>query len=83
MDNFLFLKDPDKKVYFDVVANELDVTPQLIEKDFWVCWILKILFPLPVSGNHLTLKEARRSQSVTMLSSGFPRMLMFQSKGLF
>ena len=56
MDNFLLLKDSDKKVYFDVVANELDVTPQLIEKDFWVCWILKILFSLPESGNHLTFK---------------------------
>jgi len=56
MDNFLLLKDGDKKVYFDVVANELDVTPQLIEKDFWVCWILKTLFTLPASGNHLTFK---------------------------
>ncbi|MEI6832052.1 MAG: nucleotidyl transferase AbiEii/AbiGii toxin family protein [Candidatus Omnitrophota bacterium] len=56
MDNFLLLKDLDKKVYFDVVANELNVTPQLIEKDFWVCWILKILFSLPESGNHLTFK---------------------------
>jgi hypothetical protein len=56
MDNFLLLKDLDKKVYFDVVANEFNVTPQLIEKDFWVCWILKILFSLPESGNHLTFK---------------------------
>jgi len=56
MDNFLLLKNADKKVYFDVVAHELDVTPQLIEKDFWVCWILKILFSLPASGNHLTFK---------------------------
>ena len=56
MDNFLLSKDLDKKVYFDVVANELDVTSQLIEKDFWVCWILKILFSLPESGNHLTFK---------------------------
>ena len=56
MDKFLLLKDLDKKVYFDVVANELNVTSQLIEKDFWVCWILKILFSLPESGNHLTFK---------------------------
>ena len=56
MDNFLLLKDIDKKVYFDIVAHDLGVTPQLIEKDFWVCWILKILFSLPESGNHLTFK---------------------------
>jgi hypothetical protein len=28
----------------------------LIEKDFWVCWILKILFSLPEAGSHLTFK---------------------------
>ena len=56
MDNFLLLKDTDKKVYFGVVAHELGVMPQLIEKDFWVCWILKTFFSLPTSGNHLTFK---------------------------
>ena len=56
MDNFLLLKDADKKAYFDVVAHDLGVTPQLIEKDFWVCWMLKILFSLPTSGSHLTFK---------------------------
>jgi len=56
MDNFLLLKDVDKKVYFDVVAHELDITPQLIEKDFWVCWVLKTLFSLPTSGCRLTFK---------------------------
>jgi len=56
MDNFLLLKDSDKQVYFEVVADELDMMPQLIEKDFWVCWILKILFSLPSAGSHLTFK---------------------------
>jgi len=56
MDNFLLLKSSDKKAYFDVVAHDLAVTPQLIEKDFWVCWMLKILFSLPTSGSHLTFK---------------------------
>ncbi|KQC13002.1 MAG: hypothetical protein APR63_09625, partial [Desulfuromonas sp. SDB] len=56
MDNFLFLKDEEKEIYFNVIANELNVTPQLIEKDFWVCWTLKTLFSLPLSGNHFTFK---------------------------
>ena len=56
MDNFLLLKDKDKKAYFDVVTHELGVTSQLVEKDFWVCWILKILFSLPTFGSHLTFK---------------------------
>jgi len=56
MDNFLLLKDSDKQVYFEVVAHELNVMPQLIEKDFWVCWMLKTLFSLPTVGSHLTFK---------------------------
>ena len=56
MDNFLLLKDSDKQAYFEVVAHDLDVMPQLIEKDFWVCWILKILFSLSSVGSHLTFK---------------------------
>lgn len=56
MDKFIQLSDKDKQAYFEVAAADLDVMPQLIEKDFWVCWILKILFSLPSAGNHLTFK---------------------------
>lgn len=56
MDKFVLLSDKDKRAYFEVAAAELNVMPQLIEKDFWVCWILKTLFSLPESGSHLTFK---------------------------
>ena len=56
MEKFVLLSDKDKRAYFEVVAADLNVMPQLIEKDFWVCWILKILFSLPQSGGHLTFK---------------------------
>ena len=56
MDKFIQLSDKDKRAYFEVAAADLNVMPQLIEKDFWVCWILKILFSLPESGRHLTFK---------------------------
>ncbi|MCK9554407.1 nucleotidyl transferase AbiEii/AbiGii toxin family protein [bacterium] len=56
MDKFIQLSDKDKRAYFEVAAADLNVMPQLIEKDFWVCWILKILFSLPGTGNHLTFK---------------------------
>jgi len=56
MNKFLLLSEDDKQAYFGVAADNLNVMPQLIEKDFWVCWILKILFSLPVSGRHLTFK---------------------------
>jgi len=44
MDKFVLLSDKDKRAYFEVAAAGLNVMPQLIEKDFWVCWMLKILF---------------------------------------
>lgn len=56
MDKFVLLTNKDKRAYFEVAAADLNVMPQLIEKDFWVCWILKILFSLPESGNYLTFK---------------------------
>jgi len=56
MDKFILTADEEKKVYFEVAAAELNIMPQLIEKDFWVCWILKTLFSLKESGSHLTFK---------------------------
>jgi len=56
MDKFVLLNDQDKRAYFEVASAELNIMPQLIEKDFWVCWVLKILFSLPSVGSHLTFK---------------------------
>ena len=56
MDKFALLTHKDKRAYFEVAAANLNVMPQLVEKDFWVCWILKVLFPLQGIGAHLTFK---------------------------
>lgn len=56
MDKFVLLKPKDKRAYFEVAASNLNIMPQLVEKDFWVCWILKTLFLLPDVGTHLTFK---------------------------
>lgn len=56
MDKFVSLDAKNKRAYFDVAAAKLNIMPQLIEKDFWVCWILKVLFSLPEVGGHLTFK---------------------------
>jgi predicted nucleotidyltransferase component of viral defense system len=46
----------DRQLYFEQTAARLNVTPQIIEKDFWVCWTLKQLFSLQAVGPHLTFK---------------------------
>ena len=56
MDKFVLLDAKDKRAYFEVAAANLNIMPQLVEKDFWVCWILKVLFSLPGVGGHLTFK---------------------------
>lgn len=56
MNKFALLPPKDKRAYFAVAAANLNIMPQLVEKDFWVCWILKILFSLPETGEHLTFK---------------------------
>jgi len=56
MDKFVLLTQKDKRAYFEVAAANLNIMPQLVEKDFWVCWILKILFSLPEIGTHFTFK---------------------------
>lgn len=41
---FLALPANERKVYIDEAAARLGVAPVIVEKDFWVCWLLGILF---------------------------------------
>jgi hypothetical protein len=46
----------DRRDLFQVTANRRGVSPQVIEKDFWVCWTLKHLFSIPGLGPNLIFK---------------------------
>ncbi len=41
---FLRLPFEERRVYFDQAAQQRDLSPVTIEKDFWVCWLLGALF---------------------------------------
>ncbi|MCH7590648.1 nucleotidyl transferase AbiEii/AbiGii toxin family protein, partial [PVC group bacterium] len=56
MNAFVLLPDEDRRAYFETAAEKLGLAPELVEKDFWVCWILKRLFSLKDIGGHLTFK---------------------------
>jgi len=43
MDNFANLITSDKQPYFEKAAESKGLPPEMIEKDFWVCWVLKKL----------------------------------------
>ncbi|MCK4881598.1 MAG: nucleotidyl transferase AbiEii/AbiGii toxin family protein [Candidatus Omnitrophica bacterium] len=56
MDQIVRLPHKEKTAYFEVAAAGLNLPPEFIEKDFWVCWMLKQLFSLDPLGKHLTFK---------------------------
>src|SRR6266496_5227371 len=56
MDAFAQLPASERRMYFEQTAARRGVSPQIVEKDFWVCWTLKELFRLPDIGQHLIFK---------------------------
>jgi len=57
-------KDRQKLIYTQTEAK-LGLPEIPVEKDFWVCWVLDILFHLPTCGRELTFKGG------TSLSKGW------------
>jgi hypothetical protein len=42
--SFLDLAPNERKLYFDQGAVRRNLSPVILEKDFWVCWLLGVLF---------------------------------------
>ncbi|MBB5985640.1 nucleotidyl transferase AbiEii/AbiGii toxin family protein [Sphingobium lignivorans] len=56
MDDFAHRAAADRRAYIEEAANRLNLTPVIIEKDFWVCWTLKRLASCPDLAGQLTFK---------------------------
>jgi hypothetical protein len=56
MDEFAKRPADDRLAFINEAAARRDVTPIIIEKDFWVCWTLRRLMETPALGEHLTFK---------------------------
>jgi hypothetical protein len=65
LDSYLRLTPDEQRTYCEQAGADLGLPPASIEKDFWVCWVLKELFSLPGIGNDLTFKGG------TSLSKGW------------
>ena len=57
MDNFLKLQAFERTEIFTETATRMNVLPEIIEKDFFVCWTLKHLFDIADSGNVMPPKS--------------------------
>ncbi len=56
MDNVALLRDQERQELFTATASARGVHPAVIEKDFWVCWVLKKLFESTDLASHLVFK---------------------------
>lgn len=52
---FLQLPESERKLYIDQAAIQRNVSPIVFEKDFWVCWLLGLLFRSEFA-NHIVFK---------------------------
>ena len=41
---FLKLSSDERRLYIEQAAIQRNISPVIMEKDFWVCWLLGILF---------------------------------------
>jgi hypothetical protein len=53
---FLDLSAEERALFLTQAARQRSLHPAIIEKDFWVCWLLGVLFGQPHLGDHLTFK---------------------------
>jgi len=83
MDKFILLNEKEKRVYFEAAASEMNLMPQLVEKDFWVCWILSLLFSLSQSGSHLIFKGGTSLSKCYELISRFSEDIDISIEGGF
>lgn len=56
MNNVAMMSVEDRKFIFDTTALKLKMHPAIIEKDFWICYILDYLFNKSQYKNHFTFK---------------------------
>lgn len=64
-DEILAADDETRAGLFNTTAQRIGTTPQNVEKDFWVCWTLDVLFNELPDGPRLLFKGG------TSLSKGF------------
>lgn len=68
--DFLKLPTDEQRLYIEQAAIQRNIPPVIMEKDFFVCWLLSILFKsefaesLVFKGGHFPIKNIWCNQSV-------------------
>ena len=56
MSAFAKLAAKERADFVREASARLDVLPVMVEKDFWVCWMLQQIFQSPTTSTHLVFK---------------------------
>jgi predicted nucleotidyltransferase component of viral defense system len=56
MDRIADGSSANRRDLFRESASRLGMNPAIVEKDFWVCWILKLMFKEPALKNQMVFK---------------------------
>jgi len=56
MHKFIALPEQEKKIAFQKVASAQGILPSIVEKDFWVCWVLRQIFDDAQLAKQITFK---------------------------
>jgi hypothetical protein len=81
MDDVARMAATDRADLFTTAASRRRLTPEIIEKDFWVCWTLRRLFTMPNLPAGLLFKGALPFPRFTQPSSASPRTWTCPSTG--
>jgi hypothetical protein len=71
MDKVAQLSAAERRELFQETATQRGLSPVVIEKDFWVCWVLKQLFADPDLGTQLVFKGGTSRAKVYHLIDRF------------
>jgi hypothetical protein len=56
---FLELSSDKQRLYFEQAAIQRNISPVIMEKDFWVCWLLSILFKSEFAKSLVFISSSR------------------------
>jgi hypothetical protein len=68
---FARLPREERALALEEGANRLGISPVILEKDFWVCWVLKLIFDHPEIGPHVVFKGGTSLSKVFGVISRF------------
>jgi hypothetical protein len=71
LDKYLALTSRERLELLDAVSQERGLAPSILEKDYWVCKTLDVLFSLPGLSEHLVFKGGTSLSKVYKLIERF------------